>query len=309
MRVRATLTTAIASVATATLLLAGCAGDPEPAEPAGAGTPTADGFPVTVGELTLTEQPTAIVSLSPAVTEMLFAIGAGDQVVAVDEFSNYPPGAPTTELSGFDPAPEAIASYDPDLVLISYDPGDLVDQLGALDIPVFTVPDNPTSLDDIYGQLGDLGALTGQAVGADELVRSMSDEIDQLVAAAPAGEQPLTYYFEIDDTLWTYTSQSLVATLFELVGLENIAVTDDPFEVTMQLSPEVLVDSDPDIIFLANAQYGVTTDDVLARDGWQEVAAVRDGHVVELSPDIASRWGPRVVDLLREAVDAVSQVS
>lgn len=298
-----------AAAAVTALLVAGCGSDPDPEPGGGGGTPADGAFPVTVGEVTLQQQPTAIVSLSPAVTEMLFAIGAGEQVVAADEFSDYPPEAPTTELSGFEPAPEAIASYDPDLVLISYDPGDLVEQLGALDIPVHTVPDNPSGLDDIYAQLDDLGALTGQADGAADLVTSMSDEIDTLIADAPQRDAPVSYYIEIDDNLWTYTSQSLVGVLFELVGLENIAVTEEPAEVTMQLSPEVLVDANPDVIFLANAQYGVTAEMVSDRDGWADVEAVRQGHVVELSPDIASRWGPRVVDLLREAVDAVSQVS
>jgi iron complex transport system substrate-binding protein len=305
---RTSLSTAFAAVAVGALLLAGCSSDPGGDEEFHeAGTPAA-GFPVTVGGLTLDAPPTAIVSLSPAVTEMLFAIGAGDQVVAVDEFSTYPPEAPTTDLSGFDPSPEAIATYDPDLVLISYDPGGLVTQLDALSIPVHLVPDNPTSLDDIYDQLADLGVLTGQDAGAREVVNRMADGIAQLDAATPERDTPLTYYIEIDDTLWTYTSQSLVATLFSLVGLENIAVTDDPFEVTMQLSPEVLVQADPDIIFLANAQYGMTAAAVADRDGWSTVSAVRGGHIVELSPDIASRWGPRVVDLLREAADAVAQV-
>jgi iron complex transport system substrate-binding protein len=309
MRLRTSISTTFAAAAVSALLLAGCASDPvTDDEFRETGTP-ARGFPVTVGNLTLDAQPTAIVSLSPAVTEMLFAIGAGDQVVAVDEFSTYPPEAPVTDLSGFDPSPEAIATFDPDLVLISFDPGGLATQLDALAIPVHLVPDNPTSLDDIYDQLTALGALTGQDAGATALVTRMGDEIDQLVASAPQRDTPLTYYIEIDDTLWTYTSQSFVATLLTMVGLENIAVTDDPFEVAMQLSPEVLVQADPEIIFLTNAQYGMTAAAVADRDGWATVSAVSDGHIVALSPDVASRWGPRVVDLLREVVDAVAQVS
>jgi iron complex transport system substrate-binding protein len=296
----------IALVAATTLLLAGCNGDHDPGD-TGAPPPAAAGFPVTVGELTLDSQPSAIVSLSTAATEMLFAIDAGDQVVAVDEFSNYPPQAPTTDLSGFTPNVEAIASYDPDLVVISYDPGGLVDQLRALDIPVHVSPDNPSTLDDIYQQITDLGALTGRASEAADLVQRMSDEIDKLVADTP--DRTLTYYVEIDDTPWAYTSQSIISTLFGMVGLENIVVSDNPGEASMQVSPEFIVDANPDLIFLANAQYGVTANVVAARDGWGSIAAVQHGNVVELSPDIASRWGPRVVDLLREVIEAVSQVS
>jgi iron complex transport system substrate-binding protein len=296
------------AAATAAALLAGCGGggaDPSGTEPPPAGA----GFPVTVGDVTLQSRPTAIISLSPTATEMLFAIGAGEQVVAVDEFSNHPPEAPTTDLSGFTPNVEAIASYDPDLVMISYDPGDLAAQLAALEIPVHTVPDNPTDMAQIYAQVVDLGKLTGQTGGAAALVSRMADDIDKLVADAPPRDRPLTYYIEIDNNLFTYTSQSLVSSLLGMVGLENIAVSDDPAQVTTQLSAEVVVDADPDVIFLTNAQFGESVQTVSARDGWDGITAVRDGHIVELSPDIASRWGPRVVDLLREVVDAVSQVS
>lgn len=301
MRRHALLLTAVAA-----LVLAGCAGNGS--EPESGGTaPAGDGFPVTVGELTLEERPTAIVSLSATATEMLFAVGAGDQVVAVDEFSNYPPEAPTTDLSGFTPNVEAISTYDPDLVVISYDPGDLVAQLNALDIPVHVVPDNPRTLDDVYAQLEDIGALTGHADEAQRLIEKMSTEVDAIVAQVPERDEPPTYYFEIDNTLYAYTSESIVGSLLEMIGLENIAVGDDPSQVTVQLSPEFIVDADPDFIFLADAQYGESVETVSARDGWDELTAVRTGRVVELSPDIHSRWGPRLVDLLREIADAVNR--
>lgn len=289
------------------LLLAGCTSD-DPDAPSGGATPPADGFPVTVGELTLDSPPTAIVSLSPTATEMLFAIGAGDEVVAVDDQSTYPADAPITDLSGFTPNVEAIATYDPDLVVISYDPGDLVTQLGSLDIPVHLVPDNPRDLTDVYAQIADLGTLTGHPDEAADLVEQMSTEIDQIVAGVPERESPLRYYFEIEDTLFTYTSESIVGSLLEMVGGENIAVADDPSQSTMQLSPEFVVSADPEIIFLANAQYGETVESVSAREGWSDITAVRTGRIVELSPDIAARWGPRVPDLMREIADAVSEV-
>ncbi|MFS8522273.1 MAG: ABC transporter substrate-binding protein [Micromonosporaceae bacterium] len=301
MRRRALLLTGVAA-----LVLAGCAGNGS--EPEDGGTaPADDGFPVTVGDVTLQERPTAIVSLSATATEMLFAVGAGDQVVAVDEFSNYPPEAPTTDLSGFTPNVEAISTYDPDLVVISYDPGDLVAQLNALDIPVHVVPDNPSTLDDVYAQIEDIGALTGHVDEAQRLIEEMSSEVDAIVADAPERDEPLTYYFEIDNTLYAYTSESIVGSLLEMIGLENIAVGDDPSQVTVQLSPEFIVDADPDFIFLADAQYGESAETVAAREGWDELTAVQTGRVVELSPDIHSRWGPRLVDLLREISDAVNR--
>ncbi len=269
----------------------------------------APGFPVTVGDVTLAAPPTAIVSLSPTATEMLFAIGAGEQVVAVDEFSTYPPEAPVTDLSGFTPNVEAILSYEPDLVVISYDPGDLVAQLTTLGVPVHTVPDNPRTLDDIYRQITDLGKLTGRSAEAEALVDQMVRDIEEIVSEAPTFDPPLTYYIEIDNTLWTYTSQSIVGNLFTVVGLENVAVTDDPAMVTMQLNPEFLIAADPDVIFLTDSDFGESAQTVSARPGWGEITAVREGAIVELDPDVASRWGPRVVDLLRQVVDALGERS
>ena len=124
---------------------------------------------------------------------MLFAIGAGSQVVAVDEFSNYPPEAPTTDLSGYTPNPEAIAAYDPDLVVISAYAEELVPQLTSLGIPVHVAPDTAVTLDDVYQQIEELGALTGHRSEAEALVAEMSAEIEELVAqvAGPRGAADL----------------------------------------------------------------------------------------------------------------------
>lgn len=292
----------------AALLVAGCADDSGPDE---AGNDTAAGasYPVTVGDLTLEAQPTAIMSLSATATEMLFAIGAGPHVVAVDEHSNYPADAPMTDLSGFTPNIEAIAGYNPDLVVYSYDPGDLGDQLETLGIPAHVVPDAAT-LDDTYSQIMDLGTLTGHVQEAAGLAERMSEEVSKLLADVPEREEPLTYFYELDDQLYTVTSQTFVGALFTMVGMENIADSRDPDGFGYpQLSAEVLVDADPDMIFLADTICcGQNAETVAARDGWAEIEAVRTGQVVELDDDIASRWGPRIVDLLREIVDAVSQV-
>jgi iron complex transport system substrate-binding protein len=289
----------------AALLVAGCGADDEaPGGGDATGTPAA-GFPVTVGDLTLETRPTRIVSLSPAVTEMLFAIGAGEQVVAVDEFSNYPPEAPVTDLSGFEINTEAVAEYEPDLVVIS-SYAEVIPQFEALDIPVHLAPDGPTTVGDVYAQITDLGVLTGRVGEAADLVERMRGDLDKLVADAPERAEPLRYYIEIDDTYWTYTSDSLVGSLFSMVGLENIA--SEPGSVSIQLTAEAIVDANPHIIFLTNAAFGVDAEAVAARDGWADIEAVRTGQIVELDTDIASRWGPRIVDLMETVVDAVSQV-
>jgi iron complex transport system substrate-binding protein len=175
---------AIATLAVVALVTVGCGGEESNQGTQSSPTNEAAAFPVTVkagnGSVTIDVRPESIVSLSPTGTEMLFAIGAGEQVVAVDEFSYYPPEAPTTKLSGSEPNVEAIAKYEPDLVVASDDAGDLGSSLGALDIPLFVAPAAQT-LSDSYGQIEQLGAATGNVADAADLVASMQSEIDALV--------------------------------------------------------------------------------------------------------------------------------
>jgi iron complex transport system substrate-binding protein len=311
---RRTLTLSIAALGALAALtpLAACAGGGGGGAGAGdSGTPDAGAaaFPVTVGTLTLATRPEKIVSLSPTVTEMLFAIGAGNQVIAADDNSTYPADAPTTTLSGFKPNAEAIAAYNPDLVVLSNDTDKISDALGALKIPVHLAPAAKT-LDDSYAQIGDLGKLTGHANEAADLAKRMKDDIAKLVKDLPQRSKKLTYYYELDQTLYTVTSKTFIGSLFTLAGLENIA---DPADSTgggyPQLSAEALVKANPDMIFLADTKCcKQNADTVKARPGWAGIRAVKSGQIVALDDDIASRWGPRVVDLLREIVNAVAKV-
>jgi iron complex transport system substrate-binding protein len=243
-------------------------------------------------------EPRRIVSLSPTATEMLFAIGAGGQVVAVDSNSNYPAEAPTTDLSAYQPNIEAIAGYKPDLVVYSDDPGELKAGLDKLSIPVLHQP-AATRLDDTYAQLGQLGQATGHADEAGHLAASIRDEVAKIAAARP--ERPLTYYHELDKNLYTATSKTFIGQLYGQLGMRNIADAADK-EATgyPQLSAEYVIKADPDLIFLADTKCcGQSAKTVAARDGWDELTAVRTGGVVELDDDVASRWGPRVVDFLK----------
>lgn len=268
-------------------------------------------FPVTVGAVTLDKRPERIVSLSPTATEMLFAVGAGRQVTAADNNSNYPAEAPKTELSGFTPNAEAVAAKNPDLVVISNDTNKVSDQLTRLKIPVFLAPAAQT-LDDTYGQITDLGALTGHPDEAADVVRRMRDDIAKLTNDLPRRSTPLTYYYELDPTLYSVTSKTFIGSLFAMAGLQNVADVADPDGSKggyPQLSQEVLLDANPDMIFLADTkccQQSSAT--LLARPGWAGITAVKTGQVIALDDDIASRWGPRTVDLLEAVVDAVAKV-
>lgn len=296
-----------AALTAAALALGGCADRADD----DSGTPAGDdaAFPVTVGTLTIEERPARIISLAPTATETLFAIGAGGQVVAVDELSNYPAEAPKTALSGFKPNAEAIAGYTPDLVVISDDMDNISAALAALKIPVFQAPATRT-LDEEYAQIEDLGKLTGHADEAADLTKRMRDDIAKLVADVPARSTKLTYYYELEPSLYTVTSKTFIGSLFTLAGLENVA---DPADTTgggyPRLSVEALVKADPDLIFLADTKCcGQSAETVKARPGWGSMTAVRTGQIVALDDDVASRWGPRVVDLVRAITDAVAKV-
>ena len=240
-----------------------------------------------------------IVSISPTATEMVFAIGAGDRVVAVDQFSYYPEEAPVTDLDGWNPNIEAIASYEPDLVLLQAS-GEVTASLEALGIEVWA-HDAPSAFEDVYVQIESLGKVTGQVDEAAALVADMRTRIGELIAAAPDASG-LTYYHELDNTLYTVTSSTLIGQVYSLFGLSNVA---DPADADgsawgyPQLSDEYLVDADPDVIFLADTLCcGQNADTVAARPGWDQLTAVQTGRIVELNDDIVSRWGPRLVDFI-----------
>jgi iron complex transport system substrate-binding protein len=290
-----------------------CASSPSPSGPPSTSAKSSSEaeFPVSVraanGEVSIAKRPDRIVSLSPTATEMLFALGAGDQVVAADDNSNYPPEAPTTNLSGYEPNVEAIAKFDPDLVVIATDPGDLEKSLSALGVPVIVDPAAGV-LDDAYTQIEQLGVATGHVAEAAEVVAEMKSEIGAQVDELPEFDTPVTFYHELDQTYYSVTSKTFIGQIYRMLGLWNIA--DEATEAAPdypQLSAEFIIDANPDIIFLADTKccdQSATT--VASRPGWDRVSAVRTGAVVELDDDVASRWGPRVVDLLRTVVQALS---
>ena len=278
----------------------------------GGTSPTAElaAFPVTVtgtnGDVEIAAQPERIVSLSPTATEDLFAIGAGDQVIAVDDQSDYPQGVPTTKLSGFEPNVEAIAGYDPDLVVYATETGDLGDSLEALGVTALQL-DAPPDLDGAFAQMDVLGQATGHADEASTLVEQLRAKVDDVVTSS-AGAEGLTFYHELDDTYYSVTSDTFIGQLYAMLALENIAdAAKGASSGYPQLSAEYVVDQDPDLIFLADTECcGQSATTVAKRPGWTDLRAVTDGGVVELDDDVASRWGPRVVDLLEQIGSAAA---
>lgn len=260
------------------------------------------------------EYPTAIISLSPTATEMLFAVGAGEQVIAVDDFSNFPPETADRRpgISGYEPNVEAILALDPDLVITEGSNTDLLDAMERAGVATW-VGAAAVTLDDVYAQILEIGDATGHAEAASSLVDGMRAEVDDLmgrIAVLADREEPLTFYHELDPTYYSVTSDTFIGTVYDMLGLRNIAdLAEGESYGYPQLSAEFIIDKDPDLIFLACTVYcGDTPETVAARPGWEVLSAVVEGRVIPLDDDTASRWGPRIVDHMATVVDAVEAV-
>ncbi|HEY5664218.1 MAG TPA: ABC transporter substrate-binding protein [Ilumatobacter sp.] len=254
--------------------------------------------------------PSAIISLSPTATEMLYAIGAGDQVLAVDDFSNYPPeaAAKMSGLSGYEPNVEAIVGLEPDLVVTDGSNPALIEQLDGLGVAHWEGL-AAVSFDDVYAQIEQLGAATGHAAEAAALVDRMRSDVAAVRAGLPEPDEPLTYYHELDSTLYSVTSATFIGAVYAELGLVNIADAAGDGNPYPQLSAEFILAENPDLIFLACTLYcGESAATVAARPGWGELDAVANGAVVEMNDDIASRWGPRIVEYFQAVGAAVAEL-
>lgn len=251
----------------------------------------------------LAAPPHRIVSLSPTATESLFAIGAGKQVVAVDDQSDYPKRAPRTALSGFTPNVEAIASYHPDLVVVQYDAGGVVEGLRKLNIRVLVQP-SATNLAVAYAQIRQLGTISGHKKAAASLVVRMKRAIAKAVKSTP--RRKLSVYHELSPDYYSATSTTFIGGIYKLFGLRNIAdAADSSASGYPQLSAEYIISANPALIVLADTRCcGQSVASISGRPGWSNVAAVRTHSVVAVDDSVASRWGPRIVQF----VQAVAKV-
>lgn len=261
----------------------------------------ASDFPVTVTrsdgvDLTLEGPPQRIVSLDPSATEILYAIGAGEQVVATDLFSNFPEeAAAKARLDAYQPSAEAILAEEPDLVLMFVnDTGavDVLDDLGAT-VLYLEVPD---SLEGVYERIELYGRVTGYRQAAASLVDSMEARADAVLETVASVEEGPRFFHELDPTLFTVGAGSFIGDLYELLKATNIAggaAGDFP-----QLTSEAVIASDPEVIILADEEFGQDLETVAGRPGWNVISAVVEGRVHGVNPDIASRPGPRIVEFL-----------
>jgi len=281
--------------------------------PAAGPSPNSVAFPVTVtaanGAVRILARPMRILSLSATATQMLYGMGAGPQVVAVDKYSTDPPYAPRTSFTGYETSAEDYIAVHPDLVILAFDTGrSVMAQLATLHVAGLLLPP-AASMDDTYTQIVELGQATGHGKEAAAEATSIRQGLDQVAASVGDRAKGRTYYQELDNTLYTATSKTFIGALYGRLGMVNVS---DPADHSgsgyPQLNAEYLIQADPQYVFLADTVCcQQTAETFAARPGFSVLTAVRSHHVFGLQDSLASQWGPRVVDFLRTvAGDVVS---
>jgi iron complex transport system substrate-binding protein len=291
------------------VVLTGC-GAPEPAAtPLPTTAPPSSAFPVTVidgvgNEVTLESEPERIVSLAPGHTETLYALGLGDRVVGVTAYCNYPAeAAEKTQVGDFAGVDlELVVGLDPDLVLAStLQMGDVVPALQEHGIAVVVA--TPESVLEVLTTIDLIGQITGRQGTAEALVSALRERIDAVQQAVQDAPRP-TVFWELGAELYTVGPGSFVDDLITVAGGQNVAAdADSPWP---QLSVEAIILKDPQVIVLADHNYGETAEMLKERPGWSEISAVREGRVIEITnDDIVSRPGPRIVEGLEFLAQAL----
>jgi iron complex transport system substrate-binding protein len=306
----------------AVLSIAGCAAGAVPTSSPSTGaasslpppiTPTATpaAFPVTLTDdegttVTLTAEPQKIVSLTPATTEILFAIGAGSRVVATTDFDDYPPEAVALpDVASYTAVDvEKIVGLGADLVIAGgngFNPPESITKLRSLNVPV--VVTYGSNVDGVLKDIRLVGTASGEAAAADELATTMSGQFDAVRTATAGVAHPKVFY-EIDATVKIYTAakDSFIEEMLVIAGAEPITTgSTTAYDIPL----ETLVAADPTLILLGDAAYGVTPDQVKARPGWAGISAVKTGSIIGVNDLVITRPGPRLVQGLVELVHAI----
>lgn len=283
---------------------------PTPAPPTATPTPTPSPtptepppFPVTIEDsdgvaVTLDAAPQRIISYSPGATEILFAVGAGDRVIAVDEFSYYPPEAADLEkLAYSNPNPERALALTPDLVIMATRQREQVEQFRSLGMTVLYI-DSGNSLDEVFETVEHFGRITGNREQAADLVASMRARIYTVTVAIESVEEGPRTFFELTADLYTVGPETFVGNVLTLAKAQNIATgASSPFP---QLTAEAVIAADPEVVLLADGAWGESIETVCARPGWEVTSACINERVHPVDGDLTSRPGPRVVEGLEE---------
>jgi len=253
-------------------------------------------------EVIVPQSPRRIVSIAPKGTELLFAIGAGDQVVGVTTSCNYPPEAQHREkVGGFSLKSlslEKVIALHPDVVISTGEyHRPVIDHLERLQIPVIAL--GGETFESLYQDLTLLGKVTGNSEQADQISRQIRTRVvyvRQTGAAIPPNERLSLFYQAWDEPLSAAGPGSFMDEIIRLTGARNIF--DDADKIYPQISSEALIARDPDVIIARKVASQQTIEDVSKKPGWSHLKAIRNGRVYLLDGDLIARFGPRIVDAL-----------
>ncbi len=271
-------------------------------------TTSSPGFPVRVnsadGSVRIAQRPTRILSLSASATEMLYAVGAGHQVVGVDQYSTYPANAPRTKFTGYESSAEDYLPLHPDLVLLAFNTGTLLAQLQKLHIATLLLPP-VSSIAGVNKQINEIGLATGHLAQATAARAALAQDLAASVSRVKARARHATYYIEIDPTYYTATSHTFIGALFSRFGMVNVADsagrTGSGYP---QISSEDLLKTNPDYVFLADTVCcGQSVKTFAARPGFSALRAVTLGHVLGVNDSVASEWGPHSLETFADAIE------
>ena len=238
--------------------------------------------------------PKRIISLSPSITEILFEIGSGNQVIAVDNLSNYPNEAPITDISAYDPNVEAISLLNPDLVILSYNIKNLKAALKKIGIETIYLP-APLNFEDILDQIDYLGLQTGNKDKAKKLISKMKNRMKTLQKLRE-NETATKIYHEIDPNYYSPSKFSFIGDIYQKLNYKNVANKADISNLGYpKLSPELIISENPDLIVLPGKD-NKYVEKVKLRPGWGYIEAVKKNNFLLTNNDIASRWGPRILN-------------
>jgi len=275
----------------------------------GTATPTASPavaefvFPLTVADsegrqVTLPEPPRRIITLAASHTETVFAIGAGGRVIATDTYSRYPPEVEGLEKVGYlasELSLEKLIELHPDLVVASREQKSLVPRMEELGLTVLVL-EEPSTLEGMLGHVETLGQVTGYPQEARALAASLRQRIERVEAKLTDVEEGPRVFYELDPMLFTAGPGTFIDDLLGILKAQNVAQgAGSPYP---QLSQEVIIDRDPEVIILADSGDfgGQSAETVKARPGWGDISAVKNNCIHEVDPYLLSVPSPRLVD-------------
>jgi iron complex transport system substrate-binding protein len=270
-------------------------------------------FPVTIkdaldNDVTIEEKPEKIVSLIPSNTEVAFALGLGENVVGVSDFDNYPEEATTKEkIGGMEINIEKIISLQPNLVLAhasAMNGTEGLQQLRDAGLTVLVIND-AQNFEQVYDSIAMIGKATGENKKADELIKGMQDHLAEIKAKAGEIKEKKKVFVEVSPAPEVFTTgkNTFMDEMISLINAENIANDQEGW---IKMDQEVLIDRNPDVIITT---YGFYTENaveqVLSRQGWENVNAIKSKQVIDVDSDRVTRSGPRIVEGVEDLAKAI----